>query len=120
MNLHALCRCQKQPWTKRATRYIGKMRSGLPGRSGLCRRYRSPCRCIQERTTISGFVSRPRIPAIMRLRVRRSTMSNPPYPALANASTNWAALEGAPVIPGSIARATASTTGTTTAFPNCL
>jgi hypothetical protein len=29
---HAVCRCQKQPWTKIATRCFGRTRSGEPGR----------------------------------------------------------------------------------------
>ncbi len=51
------CRCQKQPWTNIAVRYLGRTISGLPGRSLRCNRNRYPIACNNERTKSSGFVS---------------------------------------------------------------
>jgi hypothetical protein len=53
---HLSCRCQKQPCTKRAVRYLGITKSGVPGRSLRWRRNRKPSACNERRTVISGFV----------------------------------------------------------------
>jgi hypothetical protein len=73
--LHPRCRCQKHPCTNTAARCRAKTISGLPERDRECRRNRSPAACRARRTTISGLVFFPPMPAIMRLRVARSTIS---------------------------------------------
>jgi len=55
--------------------YSGSTMSGFPGSSRTCRRNRKPRWCRALRTKISGLVFRPRMPAIIRLRVAVSTMS---------------------------------------------
>ncbi len=74
-NLQPLCQCQKHPWTKTAIFRPGKTMSGAPGKSALCNLNRNPAAKRALRTSISGLVFFTRIPAIMRLRVLRSTMS---------------------------------------------
>ncbi|CAM2160959.1 hypothetical protein PT2222_90176 [Paraburkholderia tropica] len=49
--------------------------SGRPGSSRTSRRKRKPRRCSRLRIRISGFVLRPRMPDIIRLRVAASTTS---------------------------------------------
>src|ERR1700749_4930449 len=49
--------------------------SGRPGRSRTSRRKRKPRRCSRLRIRSSGFVLRPRMPDIIRLRVAASTIS---------------------------------------------
>lgn len=73
--LQPLCRCQKQPCTKTTARYLGRTRSGLPGRSLPCSLNLKPRPCSRLRSTCSGCVSAPRIPAIIRDLVARSTTS---------------------------------------------
>src|SRR6056297_2102279 len=60
---------------KTTARRFGSTRSGVPGRLRTFRRYRKPRACRARRTTISGRVSLPRMPAIIRDRVDLSTMS---------------------------------------------
>lgn len=67
--------CQKHPCTKTTARYFGRTRSGLPGSFFTCSRYRYPLVNRPLLITSSGFVFLLRMPAIIRLRVRRSTMS---------------------------------------------
>ena len=67
--------CQKHPFTKTTARYFGRKRSGLPGSLFSCNRYRYPLANRPLLITNSGFVFLLRMPAIIRLRVRRSTMS---------------------------------------------
>lgn len=74
-SLQPECRCQKQPCTKTTARYIGKTKSGFPGKLFTFNRYLNPARCIADLRTRSGSVSHPRIPAIIRDRVLASTMS---------------------------------------------
>ena len=74
------CRCQKQPCTKHTARNRRNTRSGVPGRLRSCRRYRSPRAWTARRSASSGRVSLPPIPAIMRERVARSTMSAIVFP----------------------------------------
>ena len=69
------CRCQKQPCTKHTAPKRRNTRSGVPGRRRSCRRYRSPLAWMARRSMSSGRVSLLPIPAIMRERVARSTMS---------------------------------------------
>ena len=69
------CRCQKQPCTKHTATNRGNTRSGVPGSLRSCRRYRSPRAWTARRSASSGRVSLLPIPAIMRERVARSTMS---------------------------------------------
>lgn len=73
--LQSRCPCQKQPLTKIATIRPGRTMSGVPGRSLRCRRYRYPSAKSALRTRISGFVSFPRMPAIISLRFLGETMS---------------------------------------------
>ncbi len=47
-------------------RYFASTISGFPGRSFRCKRNRNPFRCNQLLTSISGFVSFPRIAAMFR------------------------------------------------------
>ncbi len=68
-------RCQKQPCTKHTARNLLNTRSGVPGSRRSCRRYRSPQACTARRRSSSGRVFLLPIPAIMRERVARSTMS---------------------------------------------
>lgn len=49
-------RCQKQPCTNTAIRYFGKTKSGAPGRSRRCNRYRYPKEKTSFLTIISGVV----------------------------------------------------------------
>jgi hypothetical protein len=58
------CVCQKQPWTKIIFLRAQKTRSGVPGRSRLCRRYRKPMACTNLLTAISGRVFVLRIAAM--------------------------------------------------------
>jgi hypothetical protein len=53
--------CQKHPCAKITARRAGNTKSGRPGRSRRCKRKRRPLACKPLRSTISGFVSRPRI-----------------------------------------------------------
>ena len=69
------CRCQKQPCTKHTAPNRRNTRSGVPGSRRSCRRYRSPLAWMALRSTSSGRVSLLPIPAIMRERVARSTIS---------------------------------------------
>ena len=69
------CRCQKQPCTKHTAPNRRNTRSGVPGSLRSCRRYRSPRAWTVRRSASSGRVSLLPIPAIMRERVARSTMS---------------------------------------------
>lgn len=73
--LHPSWRCQKQPWTKMHNLYLGKTRSGLPGRIVTCNRYLKPCAYRNLRMISSGCVFFPLIPDIMQERVLRSTIS---------------------------------------------
>ena len=69
------CRCQKQPCTKHTAPNRRNTRSGVPGRRRSCRRYRIPRAWMARRSMSSGRVSLLPIPAIMRERVARSTIS---------------------------------------------
>ena len=69
------CRCQKQPCTKHTAPNRRNTRSGVPGSLRSCKRYRSPRAWTARRSASSGRVSLLPIPAIMRERVARSTMS---------------------------------------------
>ena len=69
------CRCQKQPWTKQTALNLRNTRSGVPGSRRSYRRYRSPRAWMARRRVSSGCVSLLPIPAIMRDRVARSTVS---------------------------------------------
>ena len=69
------CRCQKQPCTKHTAPNRRNTRSGVPGSLRSCKRYRSPRAWMARRRATSGRVSLLPIPAIMRERVARSTMS---------------------------------------------
>ena len=69
------CRCQKQPCTRHTAPNRRNTRSGVPGSLRSCRRYRSPRAWMARRRASSGRVFLLRIPAIMRERVARSTMS---------------------------------------------
>ena len=72
---HPACRCQKQPCTKHTAPNRRNTRSGVPGRLRSWRRYRSPRAWMARRRASSGRVFLLPIPAIMRERVARSTMS---------------------------------------------
>ena len=69
------CRCQKQPCTRHTAPNRRNTRSGVPGSFRSCRRYRSPRAWMARRRSSSGRVFLLPIPAIMRERVARSTMS---------------------------------------------
>lgn len=56
-------------------RYLGKTRSGQPGRSLRCSRKRKPRPWAIRRTVFSGFVSRLRIRDMISLRCSRLTVS---------------------------------------------
>ena len=75
------CRCQKQPCTRHTAPNRRNTRSGVPGSLRSCRRYRSPRAWIARRRASSGRVLLLPIPAIMRERVARSTMSAIVVPA---------------------------------------
>ena len=75
------CRCQKQPCTKHTALNWRNTRSGVPGSLRSCRRYRSPRAWMARRRASSGLVFLPLIPAIMRERVARSTISAIVVPA---------------------------------------
>jgi hypothetical protein len=60
--------CQKQPCTKTATLREAKTKSGEPGSRLSCNRKRRPFACRNLRTSISGFVSLPRMRDISSLR----------------------------------------------------
>ena len=75
------CRCQKQPCTRHTARNRRNTRSGVPGSLRSCRRYRSPRAWMARRRASSGRVFLLPIPAIMRERVARSTMSAIVVPA---------------------------------------
>lgn len=68
-------RCQKQPCTNTTFRRAGKTKSGHPGRSRRCRRYRYPSACNSRRTTNSGPVSLFRTRAMRALRSDRLKVS---------------------------------------------
>lgn len=70
-----VCRCQKQPCTKTTAPYFGSTRSGRPGMFFACSRYRKPRACNARRSSSSGAVSLPLIPAIIRDRVSLFTTS---------------------------------------------
>lgn len=74
-NLQPGCRCQKQPFTSIAARHLGRTMSGLPGNRPSCRRKRNPDAWRARRTSSSGLVFCPLMPAIIRDRVVLSTMS---------------------------------------------
>lgn len=73
------CPCQKQPLIKTTALYLGSFRSGFPG--SWCffflggRRKRKPLIWRADLITSSGFVSLPRMPDIIRLRVLELTIS---------------------------------------------
>lgn len=67
------CRCQKQPCTNSAKRYLGNTKSGVPGKSDLWIRNRCPALCNLLRTMISGAVSFDRTLAMIALRLVWST-----------------------------------------------
>ena len=69
------CRCQKQPCTRHTAPNRRNTRSGVPGSLRSCRRNRSPRAWMARRRATSGRVFLLPIPAIMRERVARSTMS---------------------------------------------
>ena len=69
------CRCQKHPCTRHTAPNRRNTRSGVPGSLRSCRRYRSPRAWMARRRASSGRVFLLPIPAIMRERVARSTMS---------------------------------------------
>ena len=75
------CRCQKQPCIRHTARNRRNTRSGVPGSLRSCRRYRSPRAWMARRRASSGRVFLLPIPAIMRERVARSTMSAIVVPA---------------------------------------
>ena len=75
------CRCQKQPCTRHTAPNRRNTRSGVPGSLRSCRRYRSPRAWMARRRASSGRVFLLPIPAIMRERVARSTMSAIVVPA---------------------------------------
>ena len=77
----SVCRCQKQPCTRQTAPNRRNTRSGVPGSFRSCRRYRSPRAWMARRRAISGRVFLLPIPAIMRERVARSTMSAIVVPA---------------------------------------
>jgi hypothetical protein len=70
-----LCPCQKHPWTNTATPNRGKMISGLPGKSRLCKRNRKPDLTNTVRTAFSGRVFLPRTAAIILDRTSDVTLS---------------------------------------------
>ena len=74
-NVQCSCRCQKQPCTWIAARCLGSKISGRPGSPVTWSRYRSPRRCSARRSSSSGLVSFPWIPAIILERVILSTTS---------------------------------------------
>lgn len=109
------CPCQKQPFTKTTALTPGNDRSGRPGSFRLCSRYRRPCACSALRSTSSILVSRPLMPAIIRLRVAASTTST-------QASVSCEAFFSCSMsvmMAGFMALAAAAITGMTTEFPNC-
>ncbi len=69
------CWCQKQPCTRHTALNRRNTRSGVPGSLRSCRRNRSPRAWMARRRETSGRVFLLPIPAIMRERVARSTMS---------------------------------------------
>ena len=69
------CRCQKHPCTRHTAPNRRNTRSGVPGSLRSCRRNRSPRAWTARRRESSGRVFLLPIPAIMRERVARSTMS---------------------------------------------
>jgi hypothetical protein len=71
------CMCQKQPCTKRTFLRRAKTRSGTPGRSRRCSRYRYPMPWTSRRTSISGLVSRPRTRPMRALRCSGVRVSMP-------------------------------------------
>ena len=75
------CRCQKQPCTRHTAPNRRNTRSGVPGSLPSCRRNRSPRAWMARRRATSGRVFLLPIPAIMRERVARSTMSAIAVPA---------------------------------------
>lgn len=72
---HLSCRCQKHPCTKQAALNFRRTMSGAPASLRSWRRYLKPCACSARRKISSGFVSFPRIRAIIRERTSGSTMS---------------------------------------------
>lgn len=66
---HPVWPCQKHPCTNTTTFQRGNTTSGRPGRSFRNKRNRKPAECRYRRTSNSGWVSRPRIPDIIRERV---------------------------------------------------
>ena len=72
---HPSCRCQKHPCTKHTAPNRRNTRSGVPGSLRSCRRYRIPRAWMARRRASSGRVFLLPIPAIIRERVARSTMS---------------------------------------------
>lgn len=75
--LQPSCRCQKQPCTKTTFRRDRNTRSGRPGKSFACSRYRYPIPCTRRRTSNSGLVSFERILLINSLRWRAESWSRP-------------------------------------------
>ena len=75
------CRCQKHPCTRHTAPNRRNTRSGVPGSLRSCRRNRSPRAWMARRRASSGRVFLLPIPAIMRERVARSTMSAIVVPA---------------------------------------
>ena len=69
------CRCQKQPCTRHTARNRRNTRSGVPGSLRSCRRNRRPRAWMARLRASSGRVFLLPIPAIMRERVARPTMS---------------------------------------------
>ena len=68
-------RCQKHPCTKITVLYLGKTRSGFPGRWAPCNRKRNPSLWAHERTINSGTVCFPLTELIIRLRTSGATLS---------------------------------------------
>ena len=72
---HPSCPCQKHPFTKIQVRYFRNTKSGCPGKRGELSRYRNPILHSPFRTIISGFVSFPRIAAIVLCRCSGDSLS---------------------------------------------
>ena len=69
------CPCQKQPFTKIQVLYFLSTKSGCPGNRLWFNRYRNPLLHNPRRTIISGFVSFPRIAAMLACRCWGESLS---------------------------------------------